>query len=242
MKLIYETFFAIIFCTICFGSQIPHVRIGGADEIAFAKPEPAGKPRLTYFNGRGTAEFARLTLAAAGIEFEDVRVSNLTELKTSGKLAFGQVPLLEIDSLNIVQSHAIARYIARKAGLYGSSPAEATTIDVVLDGFLDVRLRYVKARDAPADLKADAIRKFTTVELPQWLGYFERMLAQNPAGYFAGATVSIADLRAYDMLYMLQTLYPDALDAIPQLRQNTQRVSTWGPIAAYLATRPVTPF
>ena len=32
------------------------------------------KVKLTYFNGRGRAEVARLILSIAGVEFEDVRV------------------------------------------------------------------------------------------------------------------------------------------------------------------------
>jgi hypothetical protein len=31
----------------------------------------------------------------AGVEYEDKRIENIDELKKSGKLAFGQVPLLE---------------------------------------------------------------------------------------------------------------------------------------------------
>ena len=37
-------------------------------------------------------------------------------LLVDGKLLFGQVPLLEIDGLRIVQSYAIVRYVAEKAG------------------------------------------------------------------------------------------------------------------------------
>jgi len=35
------------------------------------------------------------------------------------------VPLLRIDGMDLVQSGAIARYLARKAHLYGDSDAEA---------------------------------------------------------------------------------------------------------------------
>ncbi len=36
-----------------------------------------------------------------------------------------QVPLLRIDGLNLVQSHAIIRYLARKHHLYGDNDVEA---------------------------------------------------------------------------------------------------------------------
>jgi len=41
------------------------------------------------------------------------------------ELLFQQVPLLRIDGMNLVQSGAIARYLARKAHLYGDTDIEA---------------------------------------------------------------------------------------------------------------------
>ena len=45
-------------------------------------------------------------------------------LKESGALAMGSVPLLCIDGLQLVQSQAIVRYLARNHGLCGD-PASA---------------------------------------------------------------------------------------------------------------------
>ena len=35
----------------------------------------APKIKLTYFNNKGLAEFSRLVLAQAGVEYEDVRIT-----------------------------------------------------------------------------------------------------------------------------------------------------------------------
>ncbi|KAK3098497.1 hypothetical protein FSP39_020062 [Pinctada imbricata] len=40
---------------------------------------------------------------------------------TEGTFIFGQVPMFEIDSKPIAQTGAMTRYIARKAGIYGST-------------------------------------------------------------------------------------------------------------------------
>ena len=53
-----------------------------------------------------------MTLVEAGVEFEDNRVSDISNIKE--KLPFGQVPMLEIDGLELAQSLAAARYVARK--------------------------------------------------------------------------------------------------------------------------------
>jgi hypothetical protein len=42
------------------------------------------------------------------------------------KLLFLQVPLLEIDGKNLVQSSAIARYICRKGNLLGDNEDDMT--------------------------------------------------------------------------------------------------------------------
>jgi len=41
------------------------------------------------------------------------------------ELLFQQVPLLRIDGMNLVQSGAIARYLAHKAHLYGDTDMDA---------------------------------------------------------------------------------------------------------------------
>lgn len=39
-------------------------------------------------------------------------------------LLFHQLPLLKIDDLNLIQSSATARYVARKGGLFGEKEPE----------------------------------------------------------------------------------------------------------------------
>jgi glutathione S-transferase len=54
----------------------------------------------------------------AGLE----KAKAFSALKADGRLLFGQVPMLEIDGLELVQSQAIIRYLARKHSLSGSTP------------------------------------------------------------------------------------------------------------------------
>lgn len=41
--------------------------------------------KLYYFNGRGRAEISRLILAAAGVKYEDVRISDWPKNKSGKK-------------------------------------------------------------------------------------------------------------------------------------------------------------
>ena len=73
---------------------------------------------LTYFPMCARAEGIKLALNLARIPFTFKPVQNWPEEKAeglkSGLLPFGQVPLLQIDDMNIVQSLAILNYISKK--------------------------------------------------------------------------------------------------------------------------------
>ncbi len=46
------------------------------------------------------------------------------DLKASGKLLFGQVPLIEFEGKNIVQSGAASRFFAKRGNLLGDNEDE----------------------------------------------------------------------------------------------------------------------
>ena len=117
--------------------------------------------KLTYFNGRGRGETARLILAFAGKDYEDRRISFgkttirmiiiLTDLiliddmpSIKPSLPYGQVPVLEVDGVNICQSMAIARFLANEYGLTGNSSLVKAQIDEVVDVINDVQNAMVR--------------------------------------------------------------------------------------------------
>jgi hypothetical protein len=91
--------------------------------------------RVTYWGGRGRCEPLRVILAAAGVTFTNVILTaesgkgELEKLRASGKLAYDQVPLIEIDGLNLVQSSATANYLGRKFDLLPNDAVEAYTVE-----------------------------------------------------------------------------------------------------------------
>eukprot|EP00401_Gymnodinium_catenatum_P056890 CAMPEP_0117596430 /NCGR_PEP_ID=MMETSP0784-20121206/74309_1 /TAXON_ID=39447 /ORGANISM="" /LENGTH=194 /DNA_ID=CAMNT_0005398713 /DNA_START=1 /DNA_END=582 /DNA_ORIENTATION=+ len=82
-------------------------------------------------------------MAAAGIQWDQQALTTHEEflaLRDQGKhLAYGQLPLLEIDGLKIVQSQAIVRYVSAKGGLAGANPAEAAIVDMFCETIKDAR-------------------------------------------------------------------------------------------------------
>ena len=153
------------------------------------------RPRLTYFAGWGLAEQTRWMLAAAGVEFSQVALRSHAEfeaLRASGRLLFNQLPLLELDGLDLTQSQAMVRYVARRHGMDGgSAPADAAKVDMLCEGVRDARgvvVGFPFSPD-PAEYRAEA-----PARLARHLPFFERALAGG------GFAVEGHELTAADVL------------------------------------------
>jgi hypothetical protein len=130
----------------------------GAPVRKFARSMmPAATPTLHYFDARGRAEAIRLAFIDNNFDFvehsftkkqwgqhtPDGLKANMTQ---AGMLAFGQVPMLEIDGVTLTQSHTILRFVARREGWYDwYSNIEQGAIDMAADGTEDVR-KQVRTR------------------------------------------------------------------------------------------------
>ena len=71
-------------------------------------------------------------------------------------LMFGQIPLLKIDGLNLVQSCATLRYLSRKHNMYGESEIQRVQIDILSDGIRDFLSKFTAvpfSEDYEATLK-----------------------------------------------------------------------------------------
>jgi glutathione S-transferase len=190
------------------------------------------KPILSYFAGRGRAEVVRLTLAEAKVDYVDNRLSDINDLKKTGKLAFEQVPLYEDGSLVLVQSATIARYVANKYGLHGANIGEGAQIDMLYDGLTD----FAMARSSAKTDEEKA--KFNEQGKPKWLGYFESILKRNANGmaFFVGDKISLADIAMYNVLEN------EDLNAFPLLKAHRERIAARPNIADWLKKRPVSPW
>jgi len=213
------------------------------------KKKEAVKPILTYFRARSRAEVPRLIMEDAGVEY-DYADFNMAEWRDGLKddlgpfLAFGQVPLYQ-DSLklNVVQSQAINRYVARKYGYAGSNEREVVLIDMIAEGARDLLDGSVKSRFfRPAEQRQDEIKKFAEGTLNDWLNYFADLLEDNNKGkgYFVGDKVSYCDFAVYEVLVNLQGVkeWKEVISLFTDLTDWMKRVESRPKIKAYLASEP----
>lgn len=213
--------------------------------------------QLRYFQGRGVAETTRYMLAIACVEYDDFRYSltfgvpgdfstmqrpEFDADKAAGKLdaSLGKVPLLIVDGVEIAQSKAIERYVARKYGMMGSSDEEAAQIDAFGEHVRDLKDAYQKAK------AADAKTKFFEETLPETLVKIEKTISSSPGSFLFGDKASYADVA----WFVFAKEYFDDKDLVdaalassaPTLKTAIDAVANLPQVVEWQKKRPVTPF
>ncbi|EFJ41636.1 hypothetical protein VOLCADRAFT_107623 [Volvox carteri f. nagariensis] len=205
-------------------------------------------PKIIYFPVRGRAEVMKLAIVASGNDFELEQI-NYQDMKEHPELyPFGQCPRLVDGDMDLVQSNAITRYLARKYGMYGKSEKETAAVDVILEGVESLRVKYLNLvyQDQLAtkdtywtthgDLATTAGRNGGA-----HLAYFSRLLARNaPTGNgkaFVGSDLTIADLAVYDIVDLHYRIFEQVMKATyPDLLAFHAHVSGLPGIREYLAS------
>ncbi|KAL4429045.1 hypothetical protein ABPG77_006084 [Micractinium sp. CCAP 211/92] len=203
------------------------------------------KPTVVYFPVRALGESIRLTLAAAGVDFVNEAVNKDLLKQDLDTYSFGQCPRYYDADVDLVQSHAIVRYLGRKHGLYGSSDIEAARIDQLLDGMSDLKIYPLIYLDA---MQTDEARD------EYWRNHLEPEAARGSCkgahmlyvqnfvqkhgkdGFAVGGKLSIADIILFNLVDMHKRVFGERFDqAYPALAAHHAKVAALPTVAAYLA-------
>lgn len=219
-----------------------------------------------HIQGRG--EFIRLALEEGAAEYLDVArlpesegggraaVSRVLEDAAGGRMPFAP-PILKAGKLLISQTANILHYLGPRLDLVPDGEAarlwahqlQLTLGDLVVEAH-DTHHPIAKSLYYE-DQKAEALRRaadFRALRLPKFLGYFERVLAANPAGdrYLVGKSLTYVELSLFQVFAGLNFAFPRAMEAMarrhPKLAALHQRVRERPRIAAYLASSRRIPF
>ena len=200
--------------------------------------------KLTYFDfdgGRG--EPVRIAMHAAGIEFEDERLSFEEFGKMRHSLRFSSLPVLEIDGNVVTQSNAISRYVGKMAGLYPDDDLQALYCDEVLDALEDVNHYIVPTLFLQGDELRAAREKLVAGSLTVYLKGLGQLLARGGNRYFADDHLTVADLK---MLVQTRSLRSGKMEHIPtdlverlapNLCEHQARIEQEPEVVAYYASR-----
>ena len=201
--------------------------------------------KLHYFNGRGRAETSRLLFTAAGQKFEDVRYEPNEWPSHKSEMPLGQVPVLEVDGVKLFQSIAIARFLAKRFGLYGKDEFQQAHVDAVVDTNIDLMLKFSPIfTEQDENKKKTEIAKFFADELPKHLRNLETVAKSYSDGgsFFVGNQLTWCDLEVYNMLEYILQIDANVLQSYPWLYKNRQEVEKQPKIATYLKNRPSTAY
>ncbi len=191
-------------------------------------------PQLHYFRGRGRAETTRWMLAVNQITFENIPIASpraLAALRAAGKLPFDQMPLLEIDGLNLSQSSAMIRYLARRGGFYGETETDAVWCDMIAGAVADFVETALQAAFQPTkDVALAALRSRFEKFGPR----FEARLAENGSGFSVGGSLTFADVVLVEALTSYLEWLPGILADTPHLAALQESVLRAPGIVQYL--------
>ncbi|XP_052067747.1 glutathione S-transferase-like isoform X3 [Mytilus californianus] len=196
--------------------------------------------KLYYFPARGRAELIRLLLAAAGKDYDDIRIPFDEWPKKKATFQTGQLPTFDVDGQLLCQSLTIARYLAREYGYAGKNNMEQALVDQVVETANDYLGGYFKCYFAPEDTKKEALENYLKESTPKTLTCLNKWLEQNSDGngFFVGSSMTMADLCVYEVLTNAVLKDSKILDGFPKIVEHRKRVASLPKIKEYLEKRP----
>nr|QVK45617.1 glutathione S transferase [Brachionus paranguensis] len=200
---------------------------------------------LKYFNLRGRGEIIRLIFAASGKQYNDERIEFEQWPAQKNQAPLGQLPYLKVGPVELPQSLAIARFVARETGLAGKTSLEQAQADAVVETIMEpVNYFYSNIfRIQDADEKAEAFRTFLKEQGTKGAQNVEKLVGMYGSnGYSVGDSLTWADLAIFDVIFSLLSKHPEFSEKFPVLNAVYENVKANPDVAEYVKNRPETPF
>ena len=200
--------------------------------------------KLTYYNGRGTAETLRFIFAQAGVAYEDRRIDYKEEWpKLKGTSPTGQLPVLEVEGKTLVGSTPIAQFLAERFGLAGSGDLE----NAQLGGMVDYLLQDFLPKIRPYFYENDETKKATLWDIiknehiPQYWGVINKWIEGNSGSvWIFGSKPTYVDFFVYCYSELILSFDSELLNPFQAVLKNRAAVESLPNIAKWLKERPVT--
>lgn len=213
---------------------------------------------------QGRGEFVRLALEEAQVDYVDVarraggteRMFRMVADRRAAAPPFAP-PFLKAGKLVIAQVANILLYLGDRHGLAPRNAAGriwAHQLQLTVTDFVhEVHNTHhpvahsLYYRDQKPEAKTYT-RYFLQDRAPKFLGYFERVLAQNPSGdrHLIGRRLTYPDLSIFQLVEGMRYAFPRGMASLekklPRLVALHDRVAERPTIAAYLTSKRRIPF
>ncbi|MQB41429.1 glutathione S-transferase [Rhizobium sp. ICMP 5592] len=224
---------------------------------------------LYYWDGiQGRGEFVRLALEEAGADYIDVArgptsegqgmraMFAVMESKSEAHIPLAP-PFLKDDDLVISHVANILMYLGPKLGLAPEDQGDRHVVNglqlTITDLVAEVHdthhpiatSKYYEEQKQEAKARA---AEFLDNRMPKFLGYFERVLGQNPKGpmHIFGNRLTYVDLSLFQVFEGLRYAFPRSTvhlgDEYPHLAALRASIARRPSIARYLASERRIPF
>ena len=203
------------------------------------------KLKLTYFDmhgGRG--EPVRLALAVGGIAFEDHRFAYSQFAEIRKTVPFGQVPVLEVDGVQVTQCDAMLRYAGKLAGLYPTDALQALFCDEVMYVVEEASVKLGPTFRMTGEEQKAARLALVNGSMPVYLRWLEKQLLAHGGEYFADKRLTVADLKVFVDIRGLNSgrldhVPTDLVEQVaPALNAHMKRIAELPAVQAYYAKFP----
>ena len=189
---------------------------------------------IAYFEARARIEPIRVLLEELAIPYEDEGISSEAWAQMKRNTPFGELPSYRNGDVEIFQSHAIIRHLARVHDLYGTTEIERIRCDVVEEAISDLNELVGKAPWRP-NFESGQV-DYVANELGPMLYGLERFLKSNqaPGGFWVGSSLTFVDLIAFAVLDSTGEMFPEAMEQYSALSAFREQISSRERIAAYI--------
>ncbi|CRL03511.1 CLUMA_CG016454, isoform A [Clunio marinus] len=199
--------------------------------------------KLIYFNSKALGEPIRFLLAYGDIEYEDFRIDFLKQWPTWNKesFPFHQIPILEVDGLQMNQSLSICRFLAKRVGLVGSNDIEDYLIDSMIDNINDFRWNFaIMHYETDPSIQEIKRKELHDKTIPFYLEKLEK-IAKDGNGHFALKRLTWVDVYFAGVIdYLNFMAKKDLLTNCPNLQKVVDNVLALEKIKKWVEKRPKT--
>lgn len=198
--------------------------------------------KLTYFDMHGgRAEPVRLALHIGGVSFEDHRFTHGQFAEIRKTTPFGQVPVLEVDGVQVTQTDSMLRYAGRLTGLYPDDTYQALLCDEVMFVVEEAGIKMGPTFRMTGDEQKEARLALVNGSIPVYLRWLAQQLAMHGGAFFAGGSLSVADLKVFVDIRGLNSgrfdhIPSDLVEQVaPSLNAHMERIAHLPAVQAYYA-------
>jgi len=205
---------------------------------------------LVYFNVRARAECARMIMEYGGIPYNDTDCDkffgmSFGDAKQSGKLPFGQLPLLQIGGKGgrlIAQSGAINRYLASLVNTPGhvpfvpTEPADEAYCDMIHGAAEELFMIMPCVNIYKGEKFLEEKKNYFENTLPTRLQNLSKLLSTNM--FFCGSTVTYCDFDVYVFFDLARLVEPTVFKDYPTIQRWMSRIENLDGVRTYLSRRP----